>query len=105
MGQKVHPYGFRLGYNKDWHSHWFAKKQFGEFLLEDLKLPDFRAYAVDGKTRKVLAAKGVKYFYVKIPNQPNVKLRYLPNAAGASGRMAWTGSWAGSKRSSAFRAT
>ncbi|GAC1446543.1 MAG: 30S ribosomal protein S3 [Pyrinomonadaceae bacterium] len=38
MGQKVHPYGFRLGYNKDWHSHWFAKKQYGEFLLEDLKL-------------------------------------------------------------------
>ena len=38
MGQKVHPYGFRLGYNKDWHSHWFAKKQFGEYLLEDLKL-------------------------------------------------------------------
>src|SRR2546428_1051719 len=38
MGQKVHPYGFRLGYNKDWHSHWYAKKQFGEFLHEDLKL-------------------------------------------------------------------
>ena len=38
MGQKVHPYGFRLGYNKDWHSHWFAKKQFGDYLLEDLKL-------------------------------------------------------------------
>ena len=38
VGQKVHPYGFRLGYNKDWHSHWFAKKQYGEFLLEDLKL-------------------------------------------------------------------
>jgi small subunit ribosomal protein S3 len=38
VGQKVHPYGFRLGYNKDWHSHWFAKKQFGEYLLEDLKL-------------------------------------------------------------------
>ena len=38
MGQKVHPYGFRLGYNKDWHSHWYAKKQFGEYLLEDLKL-------------------------------------------------------------------
>ena len=34
----------------------------------------FRAYAVDGKTRKVIAAKDVKYFYVKIPNQPNVKL-------------------------------
>jgi len=38
VGQKVHPYGFRLGYNKDWHSHWFAKKQYGEFLIEDLKL-------------------------------------------------------------------
>src|SRR5207237_1674623 len=38
MGQKVHPYGFRLGYNKDWHSHWFAKRQFGDFLHEDLKL-------------------------------------------------------------------
>jgi len=38
VGQKVHPYGFRLGYNKDWHSHWFAKKQYGEFLIEDLRL-------------------------------------------------------------------
>ncbi len=38
MGQKVHPYGFRVGYNKDWHSHWFAKKEFAEFLAEDLKL-------------------------------------------------------------------
>jgi small subunit ribosomal protein S3 len=38
VGQKVHPYGFRLGYNKDWHSHWFAKKQYGDYLLEDLKL-------------------------------------------------------------------
>ena len=38
MGQKVHPYGFRLGYNKDWHSHWFVKRSFEEFLREDLKL-------------------------------------------------------------------
>ncbi|MBE7516175.1 MAG: 30S ribosomal protein S3 [Chloracidobacterium sp.] len=38
MGQKVHPYGFRVGYNKDWHSHWFAKHEFAEFLAEDLKL-------------------------------------------------------------------
>ena len=26
MGQKVHPYGFRLGYNKNWQSRWFSKK-------------------------------------------------------------------------------
>lgn len=38
MGQKVHPYGFRLGYNKDWHSHWFAKKNFSTYLNEDLKM-------------------------------------------------------------------
>src|SRR5438067_7792326 len=38
MGQNVHPYGFRVGYNKDWHSHWFAKQEFATFLAEDLKL-------------------------------------------------------------------
>ena len=38
MGQKVHPYGFRVGYNKDWHSHWFAKQDFAKFLAEDLRL-------------------------------------------------------------------
>ncbi len=44
----------------------------------------FRAYAVDGKTHKVLVAKDVKYFYVTIPNQPNVKLKYDPSAPGAT---------------------
>jgi small subunit ribosomal protein S3 len=38
MGQKVHPYGFRLGYNRTWHSRWFSKREFGTLLLEDLKL-------------------------------------------------------------------
>lgn len=38
MGQKVHPYGFRLGYNRSWHSRWFAKRDFGKLLIEDLKL-------------------------------------------------------------------
>ncbi len=41
MGQKVHPYGFRLGYIKDWHSSWYAKDNYGETLQEDLKI---RAY-------------------------------------------------------------
>jgi hypothetical protein len=54
----------------------------------------FRAYAVDGKTRKVLTAKDVKYFYIKLPNsQPNVKLTYNPKAACASGQYTWTGTW------------
>ena len=38
MGQKVHPYGFRVGYNKDWHSHWYTKQDFAKFLAEDLQL-------------------------------------------------------------------
>ena len=38
MGQKVHPYGFRVGYNKDWHSHWYAKNEFAEYLAEDMSL-------------------------------------------------------------------
>ena len=38
MGQKVHPYGFRLGFNKTWHSRWYAEKDYAEFLHEDLKL-------------------------------------------------------------------
>lgn len=38
MGQKVHPYGFRVGYNKDWHSHWYAKREFAEYLAEDINL-------------------------------------------------------------------
>ena len=38
MGQKVHPTGYRLGVIKTWSSRWFAKKEYGEFLHEDLKL-------------------------------------------------------------------
>jgi len=38
MGQKVHPYGFRLGYIKGWHSNWYSKDSFGETLQEDLKI-------------------------------------------------------------------
>ena len=38
MGQKVHPYGFRLGYTKPWKSRWFAKRDYSELLLEDLRI-------------------------------------------------------------------
>ncbi|MDA2927389.1 30S ribosomal protein S3 [Acidobacteria bacterium AH-259-G07] len=38
MGQKVHPYGFRLGYRVTWKSRWFAKKDYGRLLHEDLKI-------------------------------------------------------------------
>jgi len=38
VGQKVHPYGFRLGINRSWRSRWFARKDYGSLLLEDLNL-------------------------------------------------------------------
>lgn len=38
MGQKTHPYGFRLVYNKTWHSRWFAKNRYASLLAADLKL-------------------------------------------------------------------
>jgi hypothetical protein len=53
----------------------------------------FRGYAVDGKTHKMLSGKMVKYFYVTVPNQPNVKLAFTPTSKMASGRYQWTGSW------------
>ena len=39
MGQKTHPYGFRLGYNNTWRSRWYADgKDYANLLHEDLTL-------------------------------------------------------------------
>ena len=39
MGQKVNPYGFRLGVTTDWKSRWFAtRKQYSAFVVEDWKI-------------------------------------------------------------------
>lgn len=40
MGQKVHPYGFRLGVTKTWRSRWFAKGDYAKLLFEDLDLKE-----------------------------------------------------------------
>lgn len=41
MGQKVHPYGFRLGHIRDWHSRWYAKEHYREFLQEDIAIRSY----------------------------------------------------------------
>ncbi len=41
MGQKVNPVGLRLGINRTWDSRWFARKDYGALLHEDLKLRKF----------------------------------------------------------------
>lgn len=38
MGQKVHPYGFRLGVIYDWKSRWFASRGYSDLLQEDLAI-------------------------------------------------------------------
>ena len=38
MGQKVHPYGFRLGFNKTWRTRWYSDRDYAKLLHEDLKL-------------------------------------------------------------------
>jgi small subunit ribosomal protein S3 len=38
LGQKVHPYGFRLGVNRDWRARWYAEKNYTRFLLDDIRL-------------------------------------------------------------------
>ncbi len=41
MGQKIHPYGFRLGYNKNWRSRWFSSKDYSRFVYEDHQVRTF----------------------------------------------------------------
>lgn len=38
MGQKVNPIGFRLGGIKTWRSLWFAEKDYGGFLHDDIRI-------------------------------------------------------------------
>ena len=44
MGQKVNPYGFRLGITTDWKSRWFSERNYKEYLTEDWKI---RAYIME----------------------------------------------------------
>jgi small subunit ribosomal protein S3 len=64
MGQKVHPYGFRLGYTKTWRSRWFAKQDYARLLHEDLALKD--------SLRNRLKAAGISSIEV---DRPGNKLR------------------------------
>jgi small subunit ribosomal protein S3 len=47
LGQKVHPYGFRVGINKPWLSRWYGGKEYAETLQEDLQLREFLKKELD----------------------------------------------------------
>ncbi|OGD10777.1 MAG: 30S ribosomal protein S3 [Candidatus Aminicenantes bacterium RBG_13_62_12] len=39
MGQKTHPHGFRLGFNKQWSSRWFSTgAEYSRLIHEDLRM-------------------------------------------------------------------
>ena len=70
MGQKVHPYGFRLGYVKPWRSRWYAERDYSKLLLEDIKLK--------AELREKLKAAGVSSVDIE---RPGNKLRIIIRTA------------------------
>lgn len=41
MGQKVNPKGMRIGIIRDWESKWYADKEYGTLLMEDVRIRDY----------------------------------------------------------------
>ena len=70
MGQKVHPYGFRLGYNKPWKSRWFVERDYDKLLYEDVKLK--------AELKEKLKSAGVSSIEIE---RPGNKLRIMIKTA------------------------
>ena len=66
MGQKVHPYGFRLGITKNWRSRWFATQDYARLLHEDLELKEM--------LRERLKAAGVSAVEVERPGGSKLRI-------------------------------
>ena len=59
MGQKVNPIGFRLGINRTWDSRWYAGKEYGSLLHEDIRIREY--------IEKALAQAGVARIIIERP--------------------------------------
>src|ERR1700739_4640353 len=70
MGQKVNPYGFRLGINKPWRSRWFVERDYDKLLIEDVKLKK--------ELKEKLKAAGVSSVEIE---RPGNKLRIIIRTA------------------------
>jgi len=70
MGQKVHPYGFRLGYTKPWMSRWFVVRDYDKLLVEDVKLK--------AELKEKLKSAGVSSIEIE---RPGNKLRFIIRTA------------------------
>ncbi len=69
MGQKINPFGYRLGITKDWRSKWYAPKgSYATNVLEDARIREF--------LRKKLATAGLKEIVItRSVNELNVILK------------------------------
>src|SRR6202521_2043512 len=70
MGQRVHPYGFRLGINKPWRSRWFSVRDYAKLLVEDVKLK--------AELKDKLKSAGVSSVEIE---RPGNKLRFIIRTA------------------------
>ena len=67
MGQKVHPYGFRIGVNRTWRSRWFAEKNYADLLHEDLRIRQ--------ELKKLFVQAGISKLEIdRLPNQLKVRI-------------------------------
>ena len=67
MGQKVHPYGFRIGVNRTWASRWFAEKKYSQLLHEDIKIRE--------ELKKQFVQAGISKVEIdRLPNQLKVRI-------------------------------
>lgn len=67
MGQKVHPYGFRIGVNRTWQSRWFAEKNYSELLHEDIRIRQ--------ELRKTFVQAGISKLEIdRLPNQLKIRI-------------------------------
>mgnify|MGYP000695753136 CR=1 FL=1 len=67
MGQKIHPVGLRIGIIRDWESKWFAGKDYGDLLLEDIKIREY--------LKKKLKDSAVSHFDIeRAANRVNVTI-------------------------------
>lgn len=70
MGQKVNPFGFRLGYNKNWQSRWYSKKEYPAFVYED--------HTIRKHVKKLLYAAGISRIEIE---RPGDKMRLILSTA------------------------
>ena len=70
MGQKVNPFGFRLGYNKNWQSRWYSKKEYPAFVYED--------HTIRKHVKKLLFAAGISRIEIE---RPGDKVRLILSTA------------------------